>query len=151
LHARSPASDSAYLEHVYRQSLVDAHSAFEASAQADKLDHLTPGYVTLDLCDDLGDDTLHRPLPATWQPIFVSTAFPLPRWRPSTESRVDRNGPAEEKLDVVFFDFIQPDILSALNTLQDAREYGPADVKLYVDYLSANTLMQEYAVQKWNS
>lgn len=156
--ATSPDAESARLEHIYRQSLVHAQAAFEASdSRGDKSAHLTPGYVTLDRCDDLGDDTLHRPLPATWQPIFVSTAFPEPRWRPTsfdeeqkTQKPAQEQHEAEEVLDVVFFDFIQPDILSALNTLQDVREYTPADVQLYVDSLSANTLMQEYALRKWN-
>lgn len=132
-------------EHLHRRALARSYDTFMEQQLLETSTPIpqSPGYVTLDACDDLGDDTLHRPLPASWQPIFVSTQFPEARWRPAHED--------EERLDVVFFDFIQPDILAALNYLQDEREYSMDDVRLYIETgLSANTLMQEYATREWN-
>jgi len=97
------------------------------------------GYVTLDSCgpDELGDDTLHTPFKVSRQPIFVSTALPK----------------EEEAVDVVFFDFIQPDILSALNYLDDGKSgktWGVEDVEKYVENLTANTLLETWAKKAWN-
>ena len=51
---------------------------------------------------------------------------------------------------MAFFDFIEPDVLSALNVLQDDRVFTSKDVGLFVTNLTANTLMQEYALRKWH-
>lgn len=67
----------------------------------------------------------------------------------------------KERVDVVFFDFITPDIISALNVLDTGREgeqeeggggrrrYGLDDVERYVEGISANTLMETYAKREW--
>ena len=126
----------------------------------------TEGYVTLDPpgcggADDdddddaaderFGDDTLHRPFKSSWQPIFVATDFPPP---PPLASSA---GQEENRVDVVFLDFIKPDILSALNVLS-AAERGPEhaggpwteeDVEVYLEGITANTLMEEYAKRYW--
>lgn len=104
----------------------------------------TWGYVTKDACPGLGDDTLHKRLPHTSPPVFVATELPISggHWKMEGE---------EEKVDIVFFDFIKPDILSALANLQNERNYTDADVELYLPTtLAANTLMQEYAIRAWN-
>ncbi|SCZ87711.1 BZ3500_MvSof-1268-A1-R1_Chr2-2g05177 [Microbotryum saponariae] len=130
--------ESLHLEHLHRRALLEASnlSASIPPSEYDDASSLSLGYVTQDACGGLGDDTLHRPVPSVWQPIFVATEFP-----PSA---------AADLIDVVFFDFIQPDILGALNTLQNEREYASSDVKLFVEDLTANTLMQEYAKREWN-
>lgn len=124
---------SASVESIYQQNLVTSYATSESNST------LTKGYVTIDGCGPLGDDTLHTPFPAISQPIFVSTAFPPPVL----------NG-EEEKVDVVFFDFIKIDILSALNRLQSDRIYGIRNIGLFVEGLSANTLMETYAKREWN-
>ncbi|GAA5864272.1 hypothetical protein JCM8547_001314 [Rhodosporidiobolus lusitaniae] len=98
------------------------------------------GYVTLDSCgssnpsEQLGDDTLHRPFRTARQPTFVATALQK----------------EEEVVDVVFFDFITPDVLGALRVLdKSGRKYEVGDVRRYVD-ISANTLMETYAKRAWN-
>lgn len=144
-HTISPSSiaaESTSLEQHYRQSLLLSYQSHSPSQLTSV--HLTTGYVTVDLCDGLGDDTLHRPIPAAWQPTFVSTELaPVPE---GEGEEVDE----EEKVDVVFFDFIRVDVLNALNTLQLIKKYDEKDVGLYVTEFSANTLMQEYAKREWN-
>lgn len=131
----------------------------------------TEGYVTLDPpgCggddddDDerLGDDTLHRPFKSAWQPIFVATDFPPPPPPPPSSSSSSASaGKKEDRVDVVFLDFIKPDILSALNVLS-AAEHGEhaggggggpwteEDVEVYLEGITANTLMEEYAKRYW--
>ncbi|BGO94337.1 hypothetical protein NBRC10512v2_006449 [Rhodotorula toruloides] len=144
------ARDAAALEHAHRRSLLTQSTAFEREQEQDdgkwRMKRRTEGYVTPDSCgvesDDpsevLGDDTLHRPFRSSLQPIFVSTALPQ----------------HEEKIDVVFFDFITPDVLGALNVLGAAgkggKKYGARDVEVYMGNLTANTLMEEYAKREWN-
>lgn len=129
----SSAGLTTSIEHIYRRSLVNSYHAASPSVLSSS--H-TFGYVTQDLCPGLGDDVLHRPLPAVWQPTFVSTELP--------------DGGDDERVDIVFFDFIQPDILSALNTLQRDKTFSPKDVGLYITEFTANTLMQTYAASEWN-
>ncbi|KWU42710.1 hypothetical protein RHOSPDRAFT_20722, partial [Rhodotorula sp. JG-1b] len=135
----------------------------------------TEGYVTLDPpgcggADDdddderFGDDTLHRPFKSSWQPIFVATDFPPPPPPPppSSSSSSSSAGKKEDCVDVVFLDFIKPDILSALNVLSAGRRGeqggggggggGPwteEDVEVYLKGITANTLMEEYAKRYW--
>ncbi|KAL8280258.1 hypothetical protein RQP46_007372 [Phenoliferia psychrophenolica] len=128
----SPSGQTTSIEHIYRRSLLSSYTSSLSSPSSNS--NLSVGYVTQDRCPGLGDDTLHRPIPAVWQPTFVATDLPSD----------------DDTVDVVFFDFIQPDILSALNHLQHERTWSEKDVGLYVTGLSANTIMQEYATRAWN-
>ncbi|GAA5931408.1 hypothetical protein JCM1841_001659, partial [Sporobolomyces salmonicolor] len=145
---QAASAQSAHLEHSYRRSLALSSSAAAPAFGRWRLEKPTEGYVTLDACghsspaESFGDDTLHRPFRAARQPIFVATALPPPRAAAAASSKVD----------VVFFDFIQPDILSALNVLdrETGRRYSAEDVERYVDGVSANTLLEQYARSEWN-
>ncbi|SCV70422.1 BQ2448_1816 [Microbotryum intermedium] len=136
-HRWAKERESLHLEHLHRRAVLQASSASTTSNDDIDASSLSIGYVTQDACGGLGDDTLHRPVPSVWQPVFVATEFP-----PSTADG--------DLIDVVFFDFIQPDILGALNALQNEKEYASRDVRLFVEGLTANTLMQEYAKREWN-
>ncbi|KAM0749330.1 hypothetical protein T439DRAFT_290562 [Meredithblackwellia eburnea MCA 4105] len=145
----SVEGQAAAVEHVYRQSLHNSYTTHVATADDEKL---TVGYVTIDQCPGEGDDTRHRPIPSVWQPTFVATALPTPTELDYEREELDE----EEEIDIIFFDFIQPDILGALNHLEGERKGGPSrrftdkDVGLYMETLTANTLMQEFASRKWN-
>ncbi|KAK4047352.1 hypothetical protein OIO90_006211 [Microbotryomycetes sp. JL221] len=143
------AANDVKIEHLYRRSLSNSfqryYNELNLSTERERIQHeeLTLGYVTYDECDDLGDDTKHRPLPIEPQPIFVSTSLS------NKEDSIKK--PQEEILiDVVFFDFIELDILNALNQLQNEKTFTHKDVELYLNDLTANTLMQEYASKYWN-
>ena len=130
----SSLDSSMAVEHAYRRAQAASYASYTGPT------NLTWGYVTEDSCPGHGDDTLHMPLPASPQPIFVSTAFP----------ELDGGGQDVPLVDVVFFDFIRPDIVAALNALQTERIYGREDVAVFVDSLTANTVMQEYASREWH-
>ncbi|BGP50766.1 hypothetical protein JCM10450v2_006692 [Rhodotorula kratochvilovae] len=150
--ARQPADvraarDAAAAEHASRRAL--AASSFTASARDARgeerwrMRRATEGYVTLDACggsdpaEQLGDDTAHRPYRSSRQPVFVGTALP----------------DNAEEVDVVFFDFIAVDVVRGLNALggkDGGGRYRMEEVQRYVDWVTANTLMEEYAKRAWN-
>ncbi|GAA5973141.1 hypothetical protein JCM11641_006289 [Rhodosporidiobolus odoratus] len=171
------AAEAAMLEHEHREGQYEAWEAaliragkngeiamLKAEEQREaggkgrwRTTPMTEGYVTLDACgpssnDDpaerWGDDTAHRPFRTARQPVFVSTALP-PLLSPQTADAED-----EETVDVVFFDFIQPDIVWALNTLsvreRRGERWNAGDVEKYVEWVSANSLFEVYAKREWN-
>ena len=52
-------------------------------------------------------------------------------------------------IDLVFVDFIEKEVLSILNGVQDTKKYTSADVSLYTPTL-ANAVLGLYAQAKWN-
>ena len=127
--AEAIAADDARVQRAYQHHLA-VSSEFYVSTASDAQRSL--GYVTHDSCPEPGDDVLHRPVPSEWQPTFVATALP-----------------EEETVDIVFFDFLIPDLVGAVNALQSGRVYSPADVRVYLDGLKANNLVAEYARLRW--
>ena len=101
---------------------------------------LTYGYVTSDTCGPTpGDDTPHRPLPVFDIPDFVLSTRP--------EGSLSE---AEDAVDLVFYEFIAPLVIDAINSLQSHRKYGKEDVGLY-SHLRANELLGEYAKKAWQA
>ncbi|GAA5891579.1 hypothetical protein JCM6882_004515 [Rhodosporidiobolus microsporus] len=159
------AAESAATEHRHRLALLSSSSSSSSLAPSSssssssghwRFSRLSEGYVTLDACggsdrdEQLGDDTAHRPFRTARQPVFVGTALP-----PLSSLAANADGEAseeeEETVDVVFFDFITPDILSALNVLGGkGKKYGAEDVRKYLEDVGANTLMETYARREWN-
>lgn len=114
-----------------------------------------------------GDDTPHRPFRSSWQPIFVATELAPP----PASSGVSGSEEEEDRVDVVFLDFIQPDVLAALNVLsgtaregtmtegeedpfssrqkKEKRRWTEKDVEVYLEGITANTLMEAYARRYW--
>ncbi|KAI1432646.1 ser/Thr protein phosphatase family [Xylaria sp. CBS 124048] len=85
---------------------------------------LVPGYTTKDDWGTDGDDTEHLEIPSYTLPDFFQAA-----------AGFDATGQADV-VDVVFVDFIKPDVLGILGS-----EYSPADVDYYVP---ANLTTREY-------
>jgi hypothetical protein len=103
--------------------------------------NLTLGYVTSDSCPGVGDDTIHAPLPFFDSPDFVGSPVPLV---PSPAVPT-----SDSPIDLVFLDFIAPQVLPLLNTLQTAKVYSTADVQSYTD-IATNEVLGLYAQQAWN-
>ncbi|GAA5825830.1 hypothetical protein JCM11251_000017 [Rhodosporidiobolus azoricus] len=173
-----PAASSAALEHAHRAALYASPSSTSSSSSSlDELNNsetggnphwrfprrprrATEGYVTLDSCggskreEQLGDDTAHKPFRSARQPVFVGTA--LPAVVAVAEGNGEQEGEEEGTIDVVFFDFITPDVLGALNFLgggggaNGGKRYGLEDVQKYLEVVTANTLMETYARREWN-
>ena len=86
-------------------------------------------------CPGAGDDTLHIPLSYYSSPDYISSNPP--------------NVTSDTPIDLVFIDFIESEVLSILNGLQNATEYTSADVSLYTPTL-ANAVLGLYAQAVWN-
>ena len=55
-------------------------------------------------------------------------------------------------MDIVFFDFIAIDVVRGLNALggkKDGGRYSLDEVERYVEWVSANTLLEEWAKRAW--
>lgn len=98
---------------------------------------LTLGYVTADSCPGIGDDTLHTPIPYYGSPDYIGSPIPT--------------GVADDTpFDVIFLDFFEGDILTALNGLQTGKTYTTSDVALYGPGLHTNNIFEIFAEAKWN-
>ena len=125
--------------------------------KAEKEQKLSYGYVTYDSCPGTPDDTPHRPLPAFDIPDFVLSRHaaippsPPPSSSSSSASVESKREEEEKKLkvDLVFYEFIAPLVLKALNALQKEKKFGMKDVEVYSE-LKANELLGEYAKIAWN-
>ncbi|KAG9312320.1 Metallo-dependent phosphatase-like protein [Chiua virens] len=98
-------------------------------------DGTTPGYVTKDGCPDAGDDTVHTPMQVHRMPKYIASNPPS----------VDDS----TSIDLVFVEFIQSEVLSALNGAQSETTYTSADVSVYSSTL-ANEVLGVYAQAQWN-
>lgn len=162
------AADSAALEHAHRRASSSPLSSASTSSSARddgrwRMRRATEGYVTLDACggsdpgEQLGDDTLHRPYRSARQPIFVATALPGGSSLGAAQGEEEEESAREERedehgVDVVFFDFIAIDVVRGLNALggkKDGGRYSLDEVERYVEWVSANTLLEEWAKRAW--
>jgi len=134
--AQAMAADDAAVERRFHHHLAASAEGFVAAAGDDRR---SLGYVTQDSCAGLGDDVLHRPVPSEWQPTFVATEL----------AGGEGEGEGKDAVDVVFFDFLIPDLVSAMNAVQSARVYSSGDVRVYLQDLKANNLVAEYAKRRW--
>ncbi|KAL1918594.1 uncharacterized protein VTP21DRAFT_2616 [Calcarisporiella thermophila] len=108
-------------------TLNNIQSAFHKRAEIDY------GYVTKDDLDGDGDAVKHTPKPVFKIPNYVVTA-----------------APQAEKIDVVYPDFNEPDVLSALNTLT-GRNFTKADTQIYLQGMTTNTMWSEFVTKNWNT
>ena len=118
---------------------------------------LTPGYVTtgtyflinmpertlsLTCLDDFGtdgDDTIHSKIPSYPQPQYFQGNGSLPT-----------SGSRPATVDLVFLDYIAPDILAALTSL--GAHYTMADVDYYLPKsFTTNSYLPVYAKQFWQA
>ncbi|PKI84737.1 hypothetical protein MVES1_001224 [Malassezia vespertilionis] len=96
------------------------------------------GYVTVDGCAGIGDDTQHIPVPySAEQPDYLaSNPSPLPE--------------ADADVDVVFVDFILAPLLDLLNQGDDTRVYTKEDAASWGN-ISTSWLYPLYAQHAWSS
>lgn len=100
----------------------------------------TLGYVTRDSCPntDTADDTVHTAIPFVAQPDYI--ASPLSGNSTAVGS--------SDLIDVVFVDFIVPDVVSILNSLQTEKVYRNEDAKQW-GTLETNDVFVEWARRNW--
>lgn len=99
---------------------------------------LTPGYTTTDDFGTDGDDTPHSTIPSYPQPQYVQGNATFP---------ADGSTPAS--VDLVFLDYIAPDVFGILTGLGTA--YTTADVSYYLDpkVFTTRSYLPVYAKEFW--
>ncbi|KAI0039404.1 hypothetical protein FA95DRAFT_1585296 [Auriscalpium vulgare] len=117
----------------YRRWLEGMH--LRASEERRAATNLTLGYVTKDSCPGVGDDTLHTPLPYYSVPDYIGSQPPAV----SNDTRID----------LVFVNFIQDDVLETVNSLQSDKVYNSSDVQTYSPFL-LDEVFGLFAQEKWN-
>ncbi|KAI2637771.1 Metallo-dependent phosphatase-like protein [Hypomontagnella submonticulosa] len=85
---------------------------------------LVGGYTTRDDLGDDGDDTVHSPITFYEVPNCIQAKINFPPAPPPPAASAD-----PEKVDLVFIDYVQPWIITALKF--SGGDYGTDDVKVY--------------------
>lgn len=116
-----------------RDRALHKHSTEIAAA---KNATITLGYVTVDSCPGVGDDTLHLPIPFYGSPAYVGSPLPT-------------GLTPGDPMDVIFLDFFETQILKIVNSLQSVKTYIVSDVLPYGD-AQTNTIFGIFAEAKWN-
>lgn len=100
---------------------------------------VSPGYVTTDDFGTDGDDTTHSNIPYFSQPTAfqANASFPTDGSTPAT-------------VDLVFLDFVQPNLLKALKSV--GASFVPSDVQAYVPKsFTTNNVLPTYAKMAWQA
>jgi NAD nucleotidase-like protein len=100
---------------------------------------VSPGYTTSDDFGTDGDDTVHSKIPSYNQPndLQANASFPT-------------DGSTPKTVDLIFLDFIAPNVLSALN--QTGLVYKISDVQYYLPpSFTTNSYLPIYAKAKWQA
>jgi hypothetical protein len=109
-----------------------------ASGKLVRRQHIvTPGYITTDDFGTDGDDTVHSEIPNFSIPNAIqgNASFPT-------------DGSTPKTVDLVFYDFIQPTILTALNSVGGA--FAKSDVQTYMPKnFTSNSVLPTYAKLAW--
>ncbi|KAF1964100.1 hypothetical protein BU23DRAFT_562208 [Bimuria novae-zelandiae CBS 107.79] len=99
----------------------------------------SPGYTTTDDFGTDGDDTIHKAIPRYPQPndLQANGSFPT-------------NGSLPDTVDLVFLDFIAPNIIDALNGPDVGGGYTEDDVSYYLPKeFTTNSYLPTYAKIAW--
>ncbi len=100
---------------------------------------LTPGYVTKDDFGTNGDDTAHSAIPSYRQPenLQANASFPT-------------DGSLPQNVDLIFLDYIAPDVLPVLKGL--GAPYTTSDVSYYLPKsFTTNSYLPAYAKKYWQA
>lgn len=100
---------------------------------------LTPGYTTKDDLGSDGDDTVHSSIPYYFQPndFQANASFPTDGSLPST-------------VDLIFLDYIAPNVISALNSI--GGSYTTSQVAYYLPpSFTTNSYLPIYAQKYWQA
>ena len=114
-----------------KQALTDPHFLLITSTPQ------TPGYTTTDDFGKDGDDTPHSTIPSYRQPSVIQANASFPA-----------DGSTPTAVDLVFLDFIAPNVVSALNGV--GAKYSASDVAYYLPrQFTTNSYLPAYAKLKW--
>ena len=133
----APPEQLGYQSDIIAPQLPTQDSLFLGAAQTPLLQptpDLVPGYTTKDDAGDDGDDTLHAPI----------SFYKIPNCIQSTLSMPENGDP--ETVDLVFVDFIQPWILTALRFV--GQTYNTSQVEPYREEIFTD-LMADWIKENW--
>ena len=133
----APPEQLGYQSDIIAPQLPTQDSLFLGAAQTPLLQptpDLVPGYTTKDDAGDDGDDTLHVPI----------SFYKIPNCIQSTLSMPENGDP--ETVDLVFVDFIQPWILTALRFV--GQTYNTSQVEPYREEIFTD-LMADWIKENW--
>jgi hypothetical protein len=105
-----------------------------AFSPKDKDPDLIPGYTTKDAFGTDGDDTLHSPITFYRVPNCIQSLVSMPKYK------------EPDVVDLVFVDFIEPWVLTALQFI--GNMYNKSDVNVYRDE-TLTELMAEWIKDHW--
>ncbi len=108
----------------------------DSSQTALRTPNLSPGYTTKDDAGEEGDDTIHSPISFYRVPNCIQSKVDFP------DSRAD-----PEKVHLVFLEFIQPWVLTALKLL--GLEFGIADTEAFMEGHDFTTMIAQWVEQNW--
>lgn len=111
---------------------------------------LLPGYTTIDDAGADGDDTLHSPIKFYTVPTFIESRIRFlsatPKRKKLTDTMEEPGDP--DVVDLVFLDFVQPNILLALKFL--GADYHEDDTNFYMGEVTLNDLIGSWVKENWN-
>ncbi|KAI1099259.1 Metallo-dependent phosphatase-like protein [Jackrogersella minutella] len=90
---------------------------------------LVGGYTTRDDLGDDGDDAVHSPIKFYAVPNCIQAKIAFPAPPPPAEGQPDPQPQDPEKVDLVFVDYVQPWVITALKF--SGGDFGTGDVKVY--------------------
>ena len=99
---------------------------------------VTPGYVTTDDFGTDGDDTVHSRIPSFPQPNYIQANASFPA------------SGAPAAVDVIFLDFIEPDVIAALGKAGVQRSNADASYYLPKSF-TTNSYLPVYAKLAWQA
>jgi hypothetical protein len=136
----APPEQMAIKSDIIAPSLPPSHISSSSGSQhpllfstKDKQPDLIPGYTTKDVAGDDGDDTLHSPISFYQVPNCIQSPISMPKEDP-------------EVVDVVFVDFIEPWVLTALQFTGEM--YNKTDVEVYREE-TLTDLMAGWIKEHW--
>ena len=133
-----------HVSHIFKRWQRDQYASAaardlaELDARAEKAnEQRTLGYVTKDECPGEGDDTQHLAIPFVSVPDYVAS----PVTRPVGD---------DDKIDVIFVDFIGKELVRILNGIQTERVYSTDEIVDYAD-VTTQDMYPLYAKAEWNN
>ncbi|KAI0883947.1 Metallo-dependent phosphatase-like protein [Annulohypoxylon maeteangense] len=107
---------------------------------------LIGGYTTRDDLGDDGDDAVHSPIKFYAVPNCIQSKIAFPAPAPSGDNQTEPQPQDPEKVDLVFVDYVQPWIITALKF--SGGDFGTDDVKVYTNS-TLTDLIADWVKENW--
>jgi len=153
----SPLKRAIYNKETKRNQMNSLNNGIEmesSSCPYVKKPGLKKGQTTHDEMGCDGDDVLHNSVPFYSSPNVVVSYQIMNQNKNKSKTKTEHESESEGDIDVVFYSFIKPYVLSALNELNHRYEFvdGEYDSHNVMHYggESTGTLLREYIQREWS-